>query len=200
MAKQKPLLFGDTEAAVEAQAQYAFEREETPDYIPGYTEQIQANAVNDARGSSGMATTARKEHYFKQFGVAPKELPVKLTWVRALGLDGAVNSNVRVQQSEYRKRGYRPATEEDLKTHGYGLPPTAEVAADGSIRRNDVALWVVDGEQAKAYDRFVARKNAEFHSMENALQTSVDRHGMSETELRVISNERETVTDLSSLR
>ena len=49
--------------------------------------------------------------------------------------------------------GFKLATRADLENHGYGFPPAAREAEDGTIRRGpDVALYVRSGEVARMWE------------------------------------------------
>lgn len=161
--KKKPLLWAqetsDSEQLHEADA-YAWENF-TPGWVPGYDEVVKANTI------AGNPTLSRqmKEHYYKQLGTGPRALPGRLKWVRVAGVDGARSYNASVDLAEWRRQGYRPATLAVLEEAGMRLPPTAYVDVDGTIRREDTALWFVDEARAQANDRKRDQYNAEFHSI-----------------------------------
>src|SRR5690606_14892885 len=71
-----------------------------------------------------------------------------------------------VQLMHAEQEGWRPATKADLDNRGFGMPPTAHVAADGTIRRLDTALYIRDGEVARKWERIRAEaaERAEGHS------------------------------------
>ena len=54
---------------------------------------------------------------------------------------------------KYLRDGYRPATVDDLRSVGFGLPVAGEVLPDGSIRREDTRLYIVDGDKARELEK-----------------------------------------------
>lgn len=143
MATQKPLLFGN--ARLDATAIDEIEKFEQENfdwsYVPGYSEQ---RRINEHRVRDGQ-----------------KAMPMdKLYWVRVERTDG---SDVDYREATTVSRlGYRACTIDDLKERGWGMPPTAHVAADGTIRREDVALAIVDNDRATKNQRRQEVANAEF--------------------------------------
>lgn len=169
--RRKPLLFGtDYGQEIERLLSSSEEMQNDPGWIPGYSEQLRANEIAGIDNTLENFTTDRRmknrdgvqlrEAYLRQYG-EPKPLPGRFKWVRVAGMDGTENNNVRTDLRPYWIDGYRPATEEMLKSLGYGKPPAAEVAADGTLRRGDVALMFVDEKGARAIDQRKARENAE---------------------------------------
>jgi len=161
-AATKPLLFGDKQGDTEraAMSNPFLGDALDPGAVPGYSEKVRANDV-----AAGRLTASQREAALKAIGAEPGKLPVRLAWVRAAGLDGNVNGNVLVAASEFQRQGYRPATKEDLEAHGYTLPPSAHIAADGTIRREDVALWITDGAHAEQLDRWRKEMLDDFHAI-----------------------------------
>jgi hypothetical protein len=182
---RKPLLFGsDYGADVERMLNATEEMQGDPGWIPGYSEQVRANEIGGIDPTLENFTTDRRmksadgvqlrEHYIKKYG-EPKPLPVRLKWVRVVGMDGTENQNVRTDMITYLADGYRPVTLAELRGFGYGMPPAATEAADGTIRRGDVALMAVDAERAFANDARKARENAEREQSATADTISVER-------------------------
>jgi hypothetical protein len=166
MAKEKPTLWGSPVTENDrnhAADEYAWEHF-TPAWVPGYDEYIKANEIEGNR----MLSRAMKDKLLKDLGVRPKKLPIRVTWVRVAAPDGGRSYNASIDLAAWRRQGYRPATLEILHAAGMQLPPTAYVDSDGTIRREDVALWFVDEERAAANDRSQARYNAEFHALKPA--------------------------------
>ena len=171
-ARTKPLLFGTTYAdEIERLAALGETMENDAGYIPGYSEQVRANEIAKIDPTIENFTTSRhiktkeglnlRDHYLKKYG-DPRPLPVRFKWVRVEDMRGDEGApNVRKDLLPYLKDGYKIATQDDLNAHSYGMPPAANVAADGTIRRGDVALMVVDAEGAARADARKARENAE---------------------------------------
>lgn len=168
--KNKPLLFSpdtadETERAVNAMDMSRVA--ENPNWIPGYSEYVIANELSKAEYGS-MSYQQRALRY-RDLGVdGPKELPVHIKGLRVAGLDGATNDNVAIDLAQYQADGYRPMRVEDLERYGMKMPPLYHVAADGTIRRGDVALHFVDAEGAK---RVRDRKDAETKDRETGSNT-----------------------------
>lgn len=166
MAKEKPTLWGDTVTENERNHyldEFAWTHF-TPGWVPGYDEYVKANEIEGNR----TLTRAAKDKLLKDLGVQPKKLPIRVTWVRVAAPDGGRSYNAQIDLASWRRRGYRPANLAILEAAGMKLPPTAFVDADGTIRREDTALWFVDEERAAAYDRAKARSDAEFHAVKGA--------------------------------
>lgn len=142
-SKQKPLLFGN--ARLDATALEDIEKFEGEgfdySYVPGYSEQRRIN-----------------EHAVRD-GHKPQPLD-KLYWARATRTDG---TNVDYREATTVVRlGYRACTIDDLRERGWGMPPAAHIAADGSIRREDTVLAIVDSGTAQKNKNRQERANAEF--------------------------------------
>ena len=125
MAKiEKPLLYGD--ATIDAKRLL----EELPaaednSYVPGYSEKRRANEVRVKEGHE------------------PLPLP-RLQWI-PIGTVSGDAAPTRDTMQFYRL-GYRFMTKDVLEGMGFELPPAAHVAADGTIRREDLGLACVDWE------------------------------------------------------
>lgn len=142
---QKPLLFGN--AMFDATALEDIEKFEGESfdwsYVPGYSEQ---RKINELRVRDGKK---------------PIEMD-KLYWPRASRIDG---TNVDYREAVTVSRlGYRACTVEDLKERGWGMPPAAHVAADGTIRREDTVLAIVDSDRAAKNLKKQNEINAEFEA------------------------------------
>ena len=170
--RKKPLLFGTTYADdIERLMETNEIMENDPGYIPGYSEAVRSWELSLIDPTVENFSTSRhirtseglnlRDHYIKKYG-EPKPLPVRFKWVRVEDMKGDSNApNVRKDLVPYVKDGYTFATSDDLARYNYGVPPQAIVSADGTIRRGDVALVVVDAEGAKRADAKKARLKAE---------------------------------------
>jgi len=118
------------------------------------------------------------------------ELPVNMRWARNQSKDGKPDSS---KVFGHNQKGYRMVTKADLPEmnadgtvkqakHDWlrGLPPGAEIGADGIIRKGDTALMVATKEQA-AKNAFVKAESTRRRvtGMENtfASQSAKDRTG-----------------------
>ena len=184
--RTKPLLFGTSLIEdIERMASQSEMMESEPGYIPGYSEQVRANEIANIDPSVDNFTTSKhikidglnlRDHYLKMYGT-PKPLPVRFKWVRVEDMRGEENApNVRKDLLPYLKDGYKVAKTEDLERFNYGVPPAAVVGADGTIRRGDVALMVVDAEGAARSDARKARENADRESGAGYPGISVERN------------------------
>lgn len=189
----KPLLFGttksDTETFHESNA-YAWEHM-SPGWVPGYDEHIKANAI----AANPHLSRARKEQMLADLGAAPKQLSARVAWVRTRGVDGSRSYNASIDQSAWRRKGYRPASLDDLTAAGFSIPDTAHLEADGSVRREDCDLWIVDESRARAFDKAQAEFNADFHAFRPAETRDSDV-----PYIDVLEEHRESITDLSTLQ
>lgn len=139
----KPLLFGS--AGLDAKAIEDIEKFEAMgfdnSYVPGYSEQ---RILNELAVRDGHKPTAIDRLY----------------WARVSRTDG---SNVDYREAVTVGRlGYRACTVDDLKERGWGMPPGAHVATDGTIRREDTALAIVDSDRARKNKDRQESINAEF--------------------------------------
>lgn len=142
-SKQKPLLYGDGVLDAKALEDIATFEDQGFDYsyVPGYSEQRRMN-----------------EHAIRD-GMKPLQID-KLFWARAARPDG---SNVDYREAVTVSRlGYRACTLDDLRERGWGMPPAAHVAADGSIRREDTVLAIVDNDRARKNQRRQQEATAAF--------------------------------------
>lgn len=153
--REKPLLFGK-ESSAQDEVLVRLEAGEFDDTIkpfydassvPGHAELTLANDMDE-----GDLPEHVKESYYKRFGTGPKPLPAELRWVRTHGPDGGRSHNADVAKMRDLREGYRPATVDDLRRAGYGNPITGQVLPDGTIRREDTTLFIVDGERARQLD------------------------------------------------
>ena len=148
MAK-KPLLYGDGVLDAQQLEDIAKFEDDGFDYsyVPGYSEARRRNehAVRDGR----------------------KPIPMdKLYWARSSRPDG---SNVDYREAVTVSRlGYRACTLDDLRERGWGMPPAAHVAADGSIRREDTVLAIVDNDIARRNQRRQQENTAAFEGRNDA--------------------------------
>jgi hypothetical protein len=146
-----------------------------PGRIIGYSEIVQANDIAKAddlkfREIHGGKT---KEDIYKVIGAKPRELDCEFGWLPVSGAAGGSMSQAASQQLDHyqSREGFVLANEADLSSRGFSLPPTAHIAADGTIRRGpDVALYIRSGEVARKWERYKAAKAA---SAENALPASL---------------------------
>jgi len=150
---KKPMLFGeqlDESAKATLRAPKLRDGGFDPFYIPGYTEQLQANSI--AEGHSAVLPDHIKSKYYKRFGKGPGVLRHEFKWVRVSSPSGAHSYNADVDATMYTNKGYRAVevtSQEDFEQkYGCGFPPAANIV-DGKIRQLDVALFVIDGEQAR---------------------------------------------------
>jgi hypothetical protein len=142
-----------------------------PGRIEGYSEIVRANDLAKAddykfREIHGGKT---KEDVYKVIGASPRELDCEFGWLPISGGAGGSMSQAASQQLDHymSREGFVLANEADLTSRGFRLPPTAHIAADGTIRRgSDVALYIRSGEVARKWERYKADLAAE---AENAL-------------------------------
>lgn len=189
-SRTKPLLFGTTYAEdIERLTAVNEIMENDAGYIPGYSEQVRANEIANIDPTVENFTTSKhikinglnlRDHYIKMYGT-PKPLPVRFKWVRVEDQHGDDNTpNIRNDLLPYMKDGYKFVKTEDMealsKEYGYGMPPAGVVAPDGTIRRGDVALVVVDAEGAARADARKARENAEREAGSGYPGISVERN------------------------
>lgn len=178
MANKKPVILNDyvsqSDEAFEFNAE-AFERRSIDaTFIPGYFETVQANDVAKADDLKFRIqhekTGITKEKLYGVIGAEPKTLPYVFRFLRVAGIDGTTNSNVQRDLLEYTRRGYRIVNwhldkERIFEANGWGFPPAARLEkADGSIRLDDTALYVVDGRAERAWENWVANHTREMES------------------------------------
>lgn len=162
---KKPLLFADERTDAERFDPRLHRGHLDPSRIPGYSEIVQANDIAKAddlifRDRNGGRT---KEDLYKQIGASPQELPVQFAWLRVTGPGGSDSPRAFQELDRYKNaEGFRLATVHDLDAHGYGFPPAARLAEDGTIRRGpDVALYVRSGEVARMWEAAKFAEQAE---------------------------------------
>ena len=157
--RMKPVLFADERTDAERFDPKLHRGALDPSRVPGYSEQVQANDIAKAddlifRDRNGGRT---KEDLYKEIGASPGPLPVEFSWLRVSGAGGADAPSVLRELDHYtNSQGFRIARwPDDFEQHGYGRPPAARIAEDGTIRRGpDVALYVRSGEVARMWDAF----------------------------------------------
>jgi hypothetical protein len=178
--RKKPLLFGESlESASErgvAGSQIAAQRAtEDPNWIPGDSEQLRARELVNAE--YGSMSHQQRDHQLRMLGVSEvRELPVHFKAVRVGRVtDMTVNDNVQIDLAVWQAQGYRFATVEDFTGNGFQLPPLYHVAADGKIRRGDVAMMVVDANTARAVReaKLAETKERELGGSTNGLTSGV---------------------------
>jgi len=163
--KSKPMLFGS--ATMDADALHKMDEMDDAgydnSYVPGYSEERRKNELRVRDGQSA----SNIDHLY---------------WVRTSRVDG---SDVDYRDAVAVSRlGYRAATVDDLSERGWAMPPAAHIGADGLIRREDLALAIVDKDIAKKNKDRLARKNAEFEGQTRQSETGVvtvatEKHGRS---------------------
>jgi len=190
---KKPLIFADVRSDAEKFDPRLHKGTLDPSRIPGYSEIVQANdiAKADALYFREQNQGRTQEDVYKQIGATPQDLDVEFQWLRITGPGGADSPNAQRDLDGYvHQQGFRLATEEDLSGRGYGFPPNARRAEDGSIRRGpDVALYVRSGEVSRMWEQYRAEEAAR---MENAHEEAEFREGDYSTSM-TRTDERETI-------
>lgn len=165
--RPKPVLFADERTDAEKFDPKLHRGALDPSRIPGYSEQVQANDIAKADDlifrSANKGKT--KEDIYREIGASPGPLPVEFQWLRVSGAGGADAPSVLRELDHYvNSQGFRPAHfPDDFEPHGYGRPPSARVAEDGTIRRGpDVALYVRSGEVARMWETFKFDEQSRF--------------------------------------
>lgn len=156
-----------------------------PYYIPGYTEIMKANEIEAADPHVWHErygkTNITKESVLKGIGANPRPLPVNFVPLRAAGADGANNANVNRDLMPYSRWGYRPAKwPEDFTQHGFGQPPGYTVRHDGTLHRDDLQLFVVDGRAERARQETLAREARARENPESKNGSGVEFMGTTE--------------------
>lgn len=171
--KKKPLLWDtelvdDTIADLDTISANDYARAaEDPNWIPGYSEHVRANAL--AKAEYGSMAYQQRRYQMQQLGVGElKPLPIEITTVRIATLDGKTNDNISLDMARYRADGYQFVTPAVLERYGMRMPPLYSIAADGTIRRGDSALMYVDAQRAKLNDEI---KLAETRARESTSST-----------------------------
>ena len=158
VAPVKPVLFADQRSDAERFDPMLHRGHLDPSRVPGYAEMVQANDIDiaDALSFRGANDGRTKEDVYGQIGASPSVMEVELAWLPISAPDGGTSSHVVRQLDQYvNQQGFRLATKEDLASRGFGFPPTARIAEDGTIRRGpDVALYIRSGEVARKWQAF----------------------------------------------
>lgn len=169
----KPLLFAeDFQDEERFDPDFWDGRTTDPSWIPGYSEIVQANDINEADDldfanamrDGGNPRIKTKEDAFQMIGAEPQELPVEFAWLPYSDPGGGgLSADAARQLDMYiNRKGYRLATKKDLERWGYGTTRVMSEAEDGAIRRGpDVALYVRSGEVARKWKNHKRRKAAE---------------------------------------
>ena len=161
-APKKPLLFptSETDSVRVVMEQPFLYEERDSTYIPGYTEEQMAADVKN-----GKLSREEKEKLYEQIGKEPIDSPVSFKWVRTTAPGGGPSHRADIDASEFLRQGYRRVTVAEFDKmaaqYGYGRPPAARIAEDGSICREDTQLWVSNGDQARAILAYQHAKAAE---------------------------------------
>ena len=151
---RKPLLFAENPLAdMRVKGMDARPDHLDPSYIPGYSDVRWQNDLRRAKGQKTLPQNARAQ------------------WVRVSRRDGTTVRETDEGMMEWLRLGYRAAGLDDLKKLGWEMPPTAEVGADGLIRRGDLALFYVDAEQADENRRDQIGRNVEARDRESELES-----------------------------
>jgi hypothetical protein len=159
----KPIIFSDTRGDAEKFDPRLHAGNLDPSRVPGYSEIVKANDIARAdplifREKTGMT----QEEAYAKIGAKPQELAVELAWLRISGPGGAEShSAARELDRAVYQEGFRLCSKEDLEGHGYGFPPAARPAEDGTIRRGpDTALYIRSGEVARKWEQYLAEETA----------------------------------------
>lgn len=171
----KPLLFADERTDAERFDPRLHRGHLDPSRIPGYSEIVQANDIAKAddlvfRDRNKGRT---KEDLYHQIGASPQPLPVEFAWLQVSGPRGLESPTAMRHLDHYEHaEGFRLATRADLENHGFGFPPAAREAEDGTIRRGpDVALYVRSGEVARMWEAAKFADQAHFAGAPNAFNS-----------------------------
>jgi hypothetical protein len=139
-----------------------------PSYIPGYSEIIRARDIAkgetyiNAKGQRIGLTETEKEVEYRKIGAGPVETPYEFTWQAVSGPGNEPNPHVGRARMFAEMEGWKLITvkskQDFIEKFGenianFGWPPAADLDADGTIRRGDVALAFVDNRRAKAIER-----------------------------------------------
>jgi hypothetical protein len=189
----KPLLFADERTDAERFDPRLHRGHLDPSRIPGYSEIVQANDIAKADDLIFRERNAgrTKEHFYKQIGASPQPLPVEFMWLRVSGPRGLESPSAMRDLDRYEHaEGFRLASRADLENHGYGFPPAAREAEDGTIRRGpDVALYVRSGEVARMWEAAKIADQAELAGAPAAFNA-----GAYSAEAFDAAEKRETIT------
>lgn len=141
----KPFMVGD--------ATFDAERLEQIEWLDAFADRSYVPGYSEARRDNERAIAEGRPQDVKRIA--------RLQWVRVSRPDGR-DVDMR-DMLEYARLGFQLCTMEDLEEHGYGMPPTAYIAADNTIRREDTALAICSWEQAQRNERKQKEINASFH-------------------------------------
>lgn len=165
-----------------------------PMFIDGYTQALKANEIAAADpldwANKNKETGITKKKVYNTIGSQPREVPVRFQAIRVIGMNGTHNANVSRDMAEYTRWGYRPAKyPEDFQPHGFGQPLGYTVQSDGTLRRDDLQLFVVDARAEHARLELLARRAAEAENpdVKRERDSGVEFEGSTE-------RRRETVT------
>lgn len=181
----KPLLFGEDDPRRKAQRARGGL---APDYIPGYSELVQARDIAKAEHfydgieHRGL-TDAQKRVYYERFGTKPVDSEWEFSWQRVSGPGGenSYNASTALMLAEndgwelvqLKAKDIKRAKEEFKERFGYGFPPAAHLMPDGSLRRLDVALYVMRGHTWRAleYERELENKRRLLEEKQSAVES-----------------------------
>lgn len=169
MSKQKPMILTDYNRVADAEVEELIARNRQledsydPYYIPVYSERLRANEIAAADPhvwhERYKLTNITKESVLRSIGADPAPLPVHFASLRVASADGTTNANVSRDMMPFTRWGYRPAIwPSDFEPHGFGQPPGYTVKADGTLHRDDLQLFVVDGRLERARKESLARE------------------------------------------
>lgn len=129
-APRKPLIWADDPLENDRYDDLSFRGARDASYVPGYSEKRTENEIRVRDGKPS--------------------LPIpRLQWVRGSNRAGEDVSIADEGMMEWRRLGYRACGLDDLESMGFGMPPTAHVGPDGTIRRQDLILFFVDEKRAQ---------------------------------------------------
>lgn len=170
--KTKPVVFGDetsepgTRYTEKMSERDVRQTQKLGSYIPGYTEQQEANDLSKAKqfasgGEIHGLSDADKKDYYERFGTDPEPLPYAFKAVRTSDHRGEENITVTQNVWNFRRQGWVPAKADDFKEGGkfhklgWEMPPGFRETPDGTLRRMDTTLYYIEGEK---YRRIEAEK------------------------------------------
>lgn len=178
---EKPALFSDNRSDLERfnpKQWYAGDADASE--IPGYAEAVRANDLAKAdplwfREQNGKFD---QEHFYRQVGARPAQLPVEFMWLRISNPNGTHSATADRTLAHYTQReGFRPVHASEFGSDGrftelgYSMPPTGRASEDGLIRRGpDTALYVRDGEVARMWEQHKNEKALEEASLGDTLE------------------------------
>ena len=185
----KPLLFADERSDSERFDPRLHRGHMDPSRVPGYAEIVMANDIARADDLTFRDRNAgrTKEDVYRQIGSQPQPLPVELAWLRITGPGGTDSPRAYQELDHYKNaQGFRLCRSEDLEAHGYGFPPAARLAEDGTIRRGpDVALYIRSGEVARMWEADKIAAQAELSGAPSAFNAGAySAEAFDETEKR----------------